>query len=747
MGIPMKGDVVEAATVSATVGGITLSAEELGAGDYSYDSSTRRISIISDKTITLSTSSAFANTAYIYIGGSAGKNANLVLNNFKAINTSGPVIEIADNYTGNVTISLAGTATRNTVISKAYNAMQGNQAPAIQKNGTSGGKLIIKGTGELWAENAEARNGVATGNAAIGGGNGQSSSNIEINGGVITAVSYSTGAAIGGGSGGNGENITITGGDVKTVIKGNSISDSLGAAIGGGGCGGDGNNITISGGTIYADATGQGTHSGAGIGGGHNGVANNVSITGGTITAIGGGSGECGAAGIGAGTEDYSLGANYIKKKDTSVSISGGVITATGSGMYGAGIGSGSKDDTNTETSTTVSITGGTVIANGGQDAPGIGAGQRANSVTYISGGSVQAKGGSTATTTNVYTGDDIGFGEEQIKNADDYSKVFAYSASDSSAVSLITHTLSKKDAFNKGTLTLEFKNADGTAYTHGMKDVTSADGKLYLYMKSGVTITEKDNETEEEKTEEEKKEEEKKEEEKQEEIVGEEIQVEDDVEKGDDVSNDSEKYTITDSSSDIGKIAYVGPTDKTVTEVTIPTSVVVNGKTYQVTTIAKGAFSGCSKLKKVVISGSITSIGANAFKGCKSLINVTVGKNVKTIGNGAFSGCSKLKNVTIPSNSKLNKIGDKAFYKCVKLEKITIAKNVTTIGKSAFEGCKKLKTITIKSKKLKKVGSKAIKNIQKKATIKCPNKSCVAKYKKLFTSKKGFKKTMKIKK
>ncbi len=740
MGVPAKGDTVEAATASVTVGGITLSGENLGSKDYSYDSSTRRISILSDKTIKLSTKSAFENTAYIYIGSSAKNNANLVLDNFKAINTSGPVIQIEDNYAGDVTISLSGNATRNTVISKAYNAMQGNQAPAIQKNGTSGGKLIIKGTGELWAENAEATNGTATGNAAIGGSKGKSSSNIQITGGVITAVSYSTGAAIGGGSGGNGENITITGGDVKAIIKGNSTSDSLGAAIGGGGQAGDGNNITISGGTVYADATGQGTHGGAGIGGGHNGVANNVSISGGTVTAIGGGKGECGAAGIGAGNEDYFLGTNYIKKKDTTITISGGVITATGSGYYGAGIGSGAKDDTNTETKTTVTITGGTIIANGGKDAPGIGAGQRANSTTYISGGSVQANGGATATSSDVYTGDDIGFGEEQVKNSSDYSKVFSYSSTDTSAVSLTTHTLSDKDKFNKGTITLEFKNSDGTAYSHGMKNVTSKDGKLYLYMKSGVTITEKDSGTEEEKTEEDKKEEEK-------EIVGEEIKVENDVEKGDDVANDSEKYTITDSSSDIGKITYVGPTDKSVTEVTIPTTVVVNGKTYQVTTIAKGAFSGCSKLKKVVISDNITSIGTNAFKGCKYLTNVTIGKNVKTIGNGAFLGCSKLAKVTIPSNSKLNKIGDKAFYKCTKLDKFTVTKNVTTIGKSAFEGCKKLKTITIKSKKLKKVGSKAIKNIHKKATIKCPNKSCVKKYKKLFTSKKGYKKTMKIKK
>ncbi len=496
MGVPAKGNVVEAATVSKNEDGIILSAEGLSAEDYKNDGT--KISILSSKTITLSTATDFGTTPYIYIGDSDANDVNLVLDNFKAINTLGPVIEIEDNYAGNVTITLAGTATRNTAISRAYNAMQGNQAPAIQKNGTSGGKLTITGTGELWAENAEAA--VATGNAAIGGSNGQSSSNIQIDGGVITAVSYSTGAAIGGGAGGDGNNITITGGDVKAVIKGKSTSDSLGAAIGGGGKAGDGNSITISGGTVYADASGQGTHGGAGIGGGHNGVANNVTITSTsnnpspTVTAIGGGTGECGSAGIGAGTEDYSLGASFIKKKNTSIAIDGGVITATGSGMYGAGIGSGSKDDTNTETTTTVTITGGTIVAKGGQDAPGIGAGQRANSTTYISGGSVYAKGGFTATSSNSYTGEDIGFGEEQIANSGNYKKVLAYSSSDSETVAEsnpFPYSLSSMDDFNNGEIELEFTR-NGSSYTYGMKDVKSTDGKLYFYLKSGVTITEK---------------------------------------------------------------------------------------------------------------------------------------------------------------------------------------------------------------------------------------------------------------
>lgn len=99
---------------------------------------------------------------------------------------------------------------------------------------------------------------------------------------------------------------------------------------------------------------------------------------------------------------------------------------------------------------------------------------------------------------------------------------------------------------------------------------------------------------------------------------------------------------------------------------------------------------------------------------------------------------------------------GKSAFVKKVtskKLKKVTIQKTVTingkkykvtAIAKNAFKGCKKLKTITVKSVSLKKIGKNAIKGISKKAKIKAPKKY-LKKYKKLFTKKTGFVKTMKV--
>ena len=46
---------------------------------------------------------------------------------------------------------------------------------------------------------------------------------------------------------------------------------------------------------------------------------------------------------------------------------------------------------------------------------------------------------------------------------------------------------------------------------------------------------------------------------------------------------------------------------------IVIPSSVIYNGATYRVTSIADLAFAGCPSLISIIIPSSITSIGSNA--------------------------------------------------------------------------------------------------------------------------------------
>ena len=189
------------------------------------------------------------------------------------------------------------------------------------------------------------------GGAGIGGAsNYGNATNITITGNAdVSAAGGYYAAGIGGGEYGNATNITISG-NAKVTAAG---SNSGGAGIGGGDEG-VGKNIRI---TDHADVTAYGGNQGAGIGGGPC-RGGSVEISGDAkVFAMG----ANGGAGIGSGQKCRS---NNPELVDTSVTISENAeVTAVGS--YGAAaIGTGLFCP---EGKTTVTITGGTVTAIGGE--------------------------------------------------------------------------------------------------------------------------------------------------------------------------------------------------------------------------------------------------------------------------------------------------------------------------------------------------------------------------------------------
>ena len=171
-------------------------------------------------------------------------NINIYLDNVNIKTFADPALQIQSSVRAQVYIYLEG-----------INNLNSEGKAALQKDNAA--KLTIDNspntTGELIATSKFG--------AGIGGGQGNTGSNITISGGAVTATS-SSGAGIGGGSNrGTGSNITISGGSV-------TATSTFGAGIGGGSNGGTGRDITISGGSVTATST----SSGAGIGGGSNGV-------------------------------------------------------------------------------------------------------------------------------------------------------------------------------------------------------------------------------------------------------------------------------------------------------------------------------------------------------------------------------------------------------------------------------------------------------------------------------------------
>ena len=220
---------------------------------------------------------------------------------------------------------------------------------------------------------------------------------INIYGGIITAKGGFEGAGIGGGDYGNGAILYIYGGtiDAKTryhVGDGDtSLSDGYASGIGGGRFG-NAVHTYIYGGSVTADSGISGAAIGGGNGSNHSGKGNggNIEIHGGTITATKHGSG----AAIGCGNSGESA----------TIVITGGTVNATTESSFSACIGGGGDDNPTLN----ITISGGTITANGGYQS--IGAGCR------TIGGEYDYQGTLTITGGKIYaTGTNRAFGGENV--------------------------------------------------------------------------------------------------------------------------------------------------------------------------------------------------------------------------------------------------------------------------------------------------------------------------------------------
>ncbi|MBQ8790237.1 MAG: fibronectin type III domain-containing protein, partial [Ruminiclostridium sp.] len=248
-------------SVSATNSGETL----VHGVDYTYSSATGILTVLTDKALTIAnTNPSTPTTNSIVVADGVSANITLAGVNINAI--SGAAFTIAENSTGDVTLTLADGSV-NTLKGASYYA-------GLQKNGADEnvGTLTICGTGSLSAQGG-------TDGAGIGGANNRSTGNITISGGVVVTATGGVGSAgIGGGYGGSAEDITITDNAVVTAT-----GDTYGAGIGGG-YNGSATDIKIS---DNAVVTASGKDGGAGIGGGADGTLEGIIINGGSVNAIG----------------------------------------------------------------------------------------------------------------------------------------------------------------------------------------------------------------------------------------------------------------------------------------------------------------------------------------------------------------------------------------------------------------------------------------------------------------------------
>lgn len=153
--------------------------------------------------------------------------------------------------------------------------------------------------------------------------------------------------------------------------------------------------------------------------------------------------------------------------------------------------------------------------------------------------------------------------------------------------------------------------------------------------------------------------------------------------------------------------------------DITIPSTIEHDGRTFTVTeidsctfmdckpliaivlpqtlrSIGNRAFLGCDSLTHINIPDSVTHIGEQAFRMCTTIRSVKLPKNIKTLEKRVFSACYKLKEVEVPPSVK--ELRRDAFGDCFALEHITLPEGLQVIDRGVFWQCRSLKTITIPS-------------------------------------------------
>ena len=120
------------------------------------------------------------------------------------------------------------------------------------------------------------------------------------------------------------------------------------------------------------------------------------------------------------------------------------------------------------------------------------------------------------------------------------------------------------------------------------------------------------------------------------------------------------------------------------------------------VTSLGRGAFSGCDCIGKVVLPTSPYQLN-ETFADCKFLSEI---ENFKycTYIEGGFSGCIML--TTIDSGDSLIEIGEDSFSECTALTSIEFGESLVNIGRYAFYDCEYLTSINLKNVKQTGMGS-----------------------------------------
>ena len=125
-------------------------------------------------------------------------------------------------------------------------------------------------------------------------------------------------------------------------------------------------------------------------------------------------------------------------------------------------------------------------------------------------------------------------------------------------------------------------------------------------------------------------------------------------------------------------------------TEVSIPATVSIDGKSYRVIAIGSSAFDNCWQLQSLTLAEGIETIGDRALSGL-NITKLILPSTLKTIGEQAFIYSSSIKTLTIPEG--VTTIGYYAFA-YMGLTKLELPATLKEIGDRVIQGCSRLEAV-----------------------------------------------------
>lgn len=125
----------------------------------------------------------------------------------------------------------------------------------------------------------------------------------------------------------------------------------------------------------------------------------------------------------------------------------------------------------------------------------------------------------------------------------------------------------------------------------------------------------------------------------------------------------------------------------------TVPATVMHDGRTYSVTEIDRLAFKDCVGLTEITLPVSVVSISQMAFDGCTALSKITM-PGVQSIRDAAFQNTA-IAEITFPES--LTSMFNAVFSGCTKLKSVQIPSTLVNLGtNSPFIGCTSLTEINV---------------------------------------------------